>query len=77
VTSVNSQPSILETLRHKVKELPKTIPIAKKTHRLAAYSCPPHSLTSGVTDDELWEVWDPKLNVLLPQDVEDLADLVV
>jgi hypothetical protein len=53
------------------------VPLAKKTHKLATYSCPPHTLTNGVTDDELWEVWDPTLNVLLPHEAKNLEALVV
>ena len=68
---------VLEDLRRKVEGLPKTIPLAKKTHTLAAYNCPPKDLTSGTLDDELWEIWDQKLNVLLPHEMESLGALVV
>jgi hypothetical protein len=69
--------SILEDLRRKVESLPKTIPLAKKNHKLAAYNLPPKDLTGGTPDDELWEIWDQKLNVLLPHETENLAALVV
>ena len=76
--SHSTQPSVLLTLREKVEKLPQTIPIAKKTHILAAFSLSPQKLTSSIQDDaDVWETWDPKLNVFLQGSDEDLKRLVV
>ena len=65
-------------LREKVENLPETVPVANKTHILAAYSQTPQELTRDVQNDtDIWETWDPKLNVLLPHNSEDLKPLVV
>jgi hypothetical protein len=70
--------SILKTLREKVASLPNTVLLAKKTHALASFCQPPRTLTNDIAiDEEVWEVWDQKLNVLLPHNVEDLKLLVV
>lgn len=72
--SHSTQPSILLTLREKVEKLPQTIPIAKKTHILAAFSLSPQKLTSSIQDDaDVWETWDPKLNVFLQGSDDDLT----
>lgn len=65
-------------LREKVKKLPKAIPIANKTHVLAAYSGSPEELTNNILNDaDVWETWDPMLNVLLPHNTDDMKGLVV
>ena len=77
-SSHSTQPSILLTLREKVEKLPQTIPIAKKTHILAAFSLSPQKLTSSIQDDaDVWETWDPKFNVFLQGSDDDLKRLVV
>jgi hypothetical protein len=69
---------VLSTLREKVEKLPQTVPVADETHVLAAYSQSPQELTSDVQNDaDIWETWDPKLNVLLPHNNDDLKLLVV
>lgn len=76
--SPSTQPSVLVTLREKVEKLPPTIPIANKTHILAAYSLSPHRLTSNIKDDaDVWEIWDQKLNVFLQGNDNDLKRLIV
>ena len=76
--SPSSQPSILVTLREKVKKLPLTVPVANKTHTLAAYSQSPQKLTSDIQNDEdVWETWDQKLNVFLQCNDDELKQLVV
>jgi hypothetical protein len=66
----------LITLRSQVEHLPKSVPIAKKTHSLAGFSCDPTTLTVGVPDLEIWETWDPQLNTLIPQAITDVLPLV-
>jgi hypothetical protein len=76
--SPSSQPSVLSTLREKVEKLPRTVPVANKTHILAAYSQSPQNLTSDIQNDEdVWETWDQKLNVFLQCNDDDLKQLVV
>jgi hypothetical protein len=73
-----SQPSVLSTLREKVEKLPRTVPVANKTHILATYSQSPQNLTSDIQNDEdVWETWDQKLNVFLQCNDDDLKQLVV
>ena len=50
--SPSSQPSVLVTLWEKVEKLPSTVPVANKTHTLAAYSQSPQKLTSDIQNDE-------------------------
>ena len=67
----------MKTLREKVKVLPKMIPTAKKTSPLAGYCCDPTELTNDITDNaDVWEVWDQKLNVIIPHSIPDLYPLV-
>ena len=69
---------ILQTLREKVKKLPKHVPLANQTHPLASYSLSPKDLTKDIANDaDGWEVWDQKLNVLLPPKIDDIKPLVV
>lgn len=68
--------SKLKTLRSKVENLPKSIPLAKNTGSLAGYSGDPASLTEATPDLELWETWDPQLNALIPQAIPELSPLV-
>lgn len=64
-------------LRDKVENLPKSIPTAKKTGPLAGYCCDPAQLTKDITaDDEVWEVWDQKLNVLISHNISDIHPLI-
>ena len=73
-----SPDSILWTLRNKIESLPDTIPLAQRTHVLASFSQEPKALTKDILlDEEVWEVWDQKLNVLLPHSIEDLKPLVI
>jgi len=77
-SSLLSPYSILVALRNKVNKLPKTVPVAQKTHLLALYSRSPEELTRNIQNDmDIWETWDPKLNVLLPHNIDDLKQLVV
>jgi hypothetical protein len=70
--------SIIKTLRNKVESLPTRIPLARKDHALASFSRPPKDLTKSITDDQdVWEEWDQKLNVLLPHNIDELKRLVV
>ncbi|KAH9998098.1 hypothetical protein BJV74DRAFT_825240 [Russula compacta] len=70
--------SVLITLPEKVKELPNTVPVANMTHVLAGYSQSPQTLTSDVQGDaDIWGTWDPRLNALLPHNIQDLKPLVV
>jgi hypothetical protein len=69
---------VLLTLRERVEKLPRTVPVAKKTHILAAYSQSPQNLTSDIRNDaDVWETWDQKLNVFLQRNNDDLKQLVV
>jgi hypothetical protein len=73
-----SQPSVLLSLREKVKKLPRTVPIAKKAHILANYCQSPQKLTSDIHNDaDVWETWDWKLNVFLQCNDDELKQLVV
>lgn len=72
-----SPSSIIQTLRKKVESLPKKISIAPEDHALAPFSQPPKNLTNFTDDEDVWEMWDRKLNVLLPHNVEELKLLVV
>ncbi len=77
-SNLSSPCSILTTLREKVKKLPKTVPAATKTHILAVYNRLPQELTNNIQNDvDIWETWDPKLNVLLPHNMDDLKQLIV
>lgn len=39
---------------------------------------PPKDLTKDIANDaDVWEVWDQKLNVLLPHKIDDIKPLVV
>jgi hypothetical protein len=68
--------TILKTLREKVEKLPKSVPTAKKTGPLAGY-CNTAELTKDVTaDDDVWEIWDQKLNVLISHNISDIYPLV-
>ena len=74
----SSQPCVLLSLREKVEKLPRTVPIAKKTHILAGYSQSPQKLTSDIENDaDVWETWDRKLNVFLQCNDDELKQLVV
>lgn len=76
--SPSTQPSVLLSLREKVEKLPQTVPMANKTHILAAYSLSPQKLTNYIQDDaDVWEIWDQKLNVFLQGNSDDLKRLVV
>lgn len=76
--SPSLQPSVLLTLREKVEKLPRTVPVANKTHILAAYSQSPQKLTSDIQDDiDVWEKWDRKLNIFLQCNDDELKRLVV
>jgi len=69
---------MLSLLREKVEKLPRTVPVANKTHILAGYSQSPEKLTSDIQNDaDVWETWDQKLNVLLQCNNDDLKRLVV
>jgi hypothetical protein len=77
-TTKSLERSVLSTLREKVENLPQTVPVADQTHVLAGYSQSPQELTSDIQNDaDIWETWDPKLNVLLPHNGDDLKLLVV
>ena len=68
---------VLQTLREKVKKLPKHVPITKKTHPLSSYSTPPQNLMKDIANNaEIWETWDQKLNVLLPHKIDNIKPLV-
>lgn len=69
--------ALLKTLREKVEKLPKSVPTAKKTGPLAGYCCDSAELTKDVTaDDDVWEIWDQKLNVLISHNIPDIYPLV-
>jgi hypothetical protein len=69
---------VLLTLWEKVEKLPRTVPVANKTHILAGYNQSPQTLTSDIQNDvDVWETWDQKLNVLLQCNNDDLKRLVV
>ena len=69
--------TVLKTLREKVKNLPKSIPIATKTGPLAGYCCDSKELTKDITDNaDVWEVWDGRLNVLISHSIPDLYPLI-
>ncbi|KAL0565439.1 hypothetical protein V5O48_016586, partial [Marasmius crinis-equi] len=61
-----------------VKKLPLSIPLAKKDDRWAQFNVKPASrLTAGTTDDaDIWETWDPILNGLIPNAVDDILPYV-
>ena len=68
----------LQVLCEKVNKLPKTIPLANKTHPLASYSHSPKDLTLDILNDaDIWETWDQKLNVLLQHPIDNIKPLVV
>jgi hypothetical protein len=74
----SSQLSLLSSLREKVEKLPRTVPLATKTHILAGYSQSPQKLTSDIENDaDVWETWDRKLNVFLQCNDDELKQLVV
>ena len=75
-STLSTSSSALVTLHARVEHLPKSVPIAKKTHTLAGYSCDPATLTVGVPDPEIWETWDPQLNALIPQAIPEMLPLV-
>ena len=69
--------TVLKTLREKVKNLPKLIPIATKTGLLAGYCCDSRDLTKDIADNaDVWEVWDGRLNVLISHSIPDLYLLI-
>ena len=69
--------TILKMLHEKVKNLPKSVPIAKKTGPLAAYCCASAELTKDIiTNVEVWETWDQKLNVLISHNILNIHPLV-
>ena len=70
-------PTILKTLHKKVKNLPKLVPLAKKTGPLAGYCCDSTELTKDIlADADIWETWDQTLNVLIPHSIPDIYPLV-
>jgi len=70
--------SLIVQLREKVNHLPKTVPLATKTHILAAYNQSPENLTNYIQDDaEIWESWDRTLNMLLQHNPDNMKQLVV
>jgi hypothetical protein len=73
----SAQFTILKTLREKVENLPKSIPIAKKTGPLAGYCCDSRELTKDITADvDVWEMWDQRLNILISHSIPDIYPLV-
>ena len=69
--------TVLKTLHKKVKNLPKSIPIATKTGPLAGYCCDSRDLTKDIADNaDVWEVWDGRLNVLILHSIPDLYPLI-
>jgi len=79
ITKTSATPTypILKMFRDKVEKLPNTVPIADDLSPLAGFICDPVLLTDDVPDDEIWEVWDPHLNRLIPQSVSDIFPLVM
>jgi hypothetical protein len=73
----NNTFDILKTLRKKVENMPKSVPTAKKTGLLAGYCRNPMELTKDVAlDADIWEAWDPKLNLLISHSVSENHTLV-
>ena len=69
--------ALLKTLHEKVEKLLKSVPTAKKTGPLAGYCCDSAELTKDVTaNDDVWEIWDQKLNVLISHNIPDIYPLV-
>jgi hypothetical protein len=69
--------NILKTLRKKVENLPKSVPVAKRTSPLAGYCCDPMRLTEDITADaDVWETWDQRLNVLISHSIPDIYPLI-
>jgi hypothetical protein len=75
--SATSTYPMLKTLCDKVENLPNTVLIADDLSPLAGFSGDPVLLTNEVPDDEMWEVWDPHLNRLIPQSISDIFPLVM
>lgn len=74
---ISSTFDILKTLREKVENLPKSVPTAKKTGPLAGYCRNPMELTKDVAlDADIWEIWDPRLNVLISHSISEIRPLV-
>ncbi|KAK7015911.1 hypothetical protein VNI00_018997 [Paramarasmius palmivorus] len=70
--------TILEQFRELVDNLPARVPVAPKTHALAAYSQDPSNLTADIAnDDEVWEQCDNALIDLIPADQTKRQYLVV
>jgi hypothetical protein len=78
VSAKTSMPfTILKTLHERVKNLPKSVPMARKTNPLAGYGCDPKELTSNIAADiNVWETWDQRLNVLIPHSIPNVYSLV-
>ena len=69
--------TILKTLRKKVENLPKSVPIAKKAGPLAGYCCDSAGLTKDITANaDVWETWDQILNVLISHSIPDIYPLI-
>jgi hypothetical protein len=69
--------TILKTLHEKIKKLPKSVPIVKKTGLLAGYCCDPMELMKDIKADiDVWETWDQRLNVLISHSIPDIYLLV-
>lgn len=69
---------MIDELQKAVTALPHAIPKALRTHVLAAYNRDPSELVADrPTDIGLWEHFDGVLNVLIPQEIEEVKKLVV
>ncbi|KAL0563309.1 hypothetical protein V5O48_018763 [Marasmius crinis-equi] len=69
---------VLKSFRKKVETLPKSVPTTGKDHVLATFNKPRAQLTTDITEDnKVWPAWDPRLNVLISQDIDELKPLVV
>ncbi|KAL0573145.1 hypothetical protein V5O48_008811 [Marasmius crinis-equi] len=68
---------VIKSFRTKVETLPKSTPTAGKDHILAAFNKPRAQLTTDIIEDEeVWPAWDPRLNALISQDIDELKPLV-
>ncbi|KAJ7598482.1 hypothetical protein C8J56DRAFT_1039361 [Mycena floridula] len=66
---------LVDNLESKVLALPDSIPIADDSYPLAWLSGDPNKLVV-VGNKPMWEVWDRKLSNALPQNRDDLKELV-
>ena len=78
ISSTANLNPVFQMLHEKVKKLPKCIPLVNKTHLLTSYSSSSKDLMKDIANDaDIWEVWDQKLNMLLPYKIDDIKPLVI